>query len=92
VQIHGFICSFSLDLFAGRWLNVLNVNAMQNAKTTEDAMPRTPRTTTSDELVRQIERCLAELRQLGHRNRPRRRVVQARYAALSQQMRRPYGV
>jgi hypothetical protein len=55
----------------------------------ENAMKKTTKSTI-DELGRQIERCLDELRRLGHRNLPRRRVVQARYAALGQQMRKQF--
>jgi hypothetical protein len=43
-----------------------------------------------DDLGRQIEQCLDELRRLGHRNLRRRRVVQARYAMLGQQMRKQF--
>jgi len=49
------------------------------------------RTTRIDELTAAAERCLAELRALGRRNKARRAVVQARYADLGEQIRQAFG-
>lgn len=43
-----------------------------------------------DELAAAAERCLAELRALGRRNKARQAVVQARYADLGAQIRQAF--
>ena len=50
----------------------------------------TKTTQTIDTLIAAAEECLAELRRLGHRNRARRAVVQARYADLGRQIRQAF--
>lgn len=41
-------------------------------------------------LEMEVQRCLAELRSLGRRNKARRAALQARYAELGQQIREAY--